>query len=448
MDALVLELMAAQRDMPLAYVAGSPLASPSSGNGLGSFSAKRNSATAAGGAGGLYANFLEAAPGLDSTSPGVLDSSGGSVHSASGLDSIKRASRRKVPPSPARAGAGAGAPGVSTSAGSLPSSTSDSGDSGSAAWSSVRSTPSGANLFDLNAVDYSTPATPAASGPSSLAGTPARGGAKRRPTMSASGLGGGGGTAAPASSSAVDTDRLNLVLEELASSDWRTRMASLEKLRAFLASAPGSSQFHAVRIFDVLCQRINDHHGKVNVAALQSLTQILPLTKPYLCSVLGSFVPSLATNLASTSPVIRQLTHSSLELLLRVVEQPLASFGRESQAALLAPLSSVALFDNIKVRPTMIAMLTSALEACADASAEAAGGAAPSGSALLGTFKAAVPVAFALCDEARLELRAPLLRCAQTLHAILGPALWDEKVCMQFHLTPQQVAKLKMMIGV
>ena len=87
-------------------------------------------------------------------------------------------------------------------------------------------------------------------------------------------------------------------------------------------------------------------------------------------------------------------------------------------------------------------MLVAVLDSCAEACA--AQGTLPT----LATFKATLPVAYATVDEARTEIRGPLLRCAQTLYALLGAGLWDEKLCMQFHIPPQQVTKLRTILGV
>jgi len=187
--------------------------------------------------------------------------------------------------------------------------------------------------------------------------------------------------------------------------------------------------------------------------------------------VLCSLVPALAPNLASTNPVTRQLSNTALDLLVSVVSGSSSSggsgsgsgsgggvapslspgeFSRESQTGLVSAFAQVALFENVKVRPLAIEKLTHVLSLCGEATGVATGArSSPAHSSLLlPVLKAAVPVAYALTEEARLEVRAPLLRCAQTLHALLGSALWEEKVCMQFHLSSQQVAKLKLTLGV
>jgi len=466
MDQLVLELMAAQRQ-----VGGDPLGSPSSAGpmgspaGTGSLRQRERVGTAShargvAGGGGLFATALQDASALDSTGDSLGSSGGGAM---AGTES-KRAPRRKAAllngsPSPPMKGSAGG------------------GDEfGTDSWSSVRSVAGGggSNLFDLNAGPtgssgedfFHTQSTSASSASSSVssslasspppvassasaASTPGpRTAGKRRPTMSAGpGLGGGAGAtgaSAPAPS-AADTERLNTVLSDLSSGDWRLRLGGLEKLTAFLSVSPGAAAYHAPKIFDQLAQRISDHHGKVNVAALQSLQAILPLSRSFLPQVLASFLPVLASHLASTSPVIRQLSQTGLEQLVSVLDSPRSSFSRDIQMALLAPLCQVALFESVKVRPAVIQLLTGVLDSAAEHLAES--GAMPS----IGTFKAALPVCYALVDEqvpVRSEVRAPLLRCAQTMYALVGAALWDDKLCMQFHIQPAQVQKLRTVLGV
>lgn len=152
----------------------------------------------------------------------------------------------------------------------------------------------------------------------------------------------------------------------------------------------------------------------------------------------------MATNLASTNPQIRQLCSQGLDLLLSTLNSPRSSFTRDVQLALLQPYTQVALFENAKIRALMLDKLMSLLACMADAAEEA--NQAPA----LAAFKPAVPVAYALLDESnsKSELRAPLLRTAQMLYAMLGPQLWDDKLCMQFHISSQQVNKLKQALNV
>jgi hypothetical protein len=281
--------------------------------------------------------------------------------------------------------------------------------------------------------------------------------------MSASGgsaggsSGGGSGTFSPPAPSAADNERLNAVMTDLSSGDWRLRLGGLEKLTAFLSGSPSAAAFHAAKIFDQLAQRISDHHGKVNVAALQSLATILPLSRPFLPSVLGPFVPVLASHLASTSPVVRQLSQAGLEQLVEVLSTPRASFVRETQSALLAPLCQVALFDSVKVRPAVIQLLTSVLDLSAEHIAEcgssSSSSAASGGMPVVTTYKSVLPVCYALVDDGGVharssEVRAALTRCAQTMYALVGAGLWDDKLCMQFHIAPTQVGKLRALLGV
>ena len=157
---------------------------------------------------------------------------------------------------------------------------------------------------------------------------------------------------------------------------------------------------------------------------------------------MGTFVPSLATNLGSTNPQIRQLCQAGLDLLLSSLETPAAAFTRELQTALIQPFAQVAQFENVKIRPLMIDKLITVISSCADACDSV--GHPP----LISTFKSAIPVAYSLCEETRVELRTPLLKCAQVLYAIIGQQLWDEKICMQFHISNQQVAKLKQQMAI
>ena len=191
--------------------------------------------------------------------------------SASGLDSVSRNKRRMRPASHL----------VSTSAGSSVNASIEKDQLG---WNSIKSTAStststtvsmnsishtggSGNMFDLDVPEYNAPTV------SSSQPTPSsaqRSSAKRRPTTILS--------SAPAISPA-DQERLTATLTDLGSSDWRTRMSGLEDLKAFIQSNSQGTAANIVKIYDMLGQRINDHHGKVNVAALQSLTQIIPLTK-------------------------------------------------------------------------------------------------------------------------------------------------------------------------
>jgi hypothetical protein len=458
MDTLVLELMAAQRAQAAADAALSPTNSSSSmgsppPSGTGSMR-NRAASNAAGGGGGAFSVHMDA---LDSTGDS-LGSSGGGVDS-------KRAPRRKATTGLSASPSftplkGGGDVGMDVAAGA-----SEFGSGTS--WSSVRSVAGrGANMFDLNASptsgdgEFASPnSAPASSSATATPSVPRTAGAKRRPTMSASGgsaggSSGGSGTFSAPAPSAADNERFNAVMTDLSSGDWRLRLGGLEKLTAFLSGSPGAAAFYAAKIFDQLAQRISDHHGKVNVAALQSLATILPLSRPFLPSVLGPFVPVLASHLASTSPVVRQLSQAGLEQLVEVLSTPRASFVRETQSALLAPLCQVALFDSVKVRPAVIQLLTSVLDLSAEHIAECGSSSSASGSMpVVTTYKSVLPVCYALVDDGGVharssEVRAALTRCAQTMYALVGAGLWDDKLCMQFHIAPTQVGKLRALLGV
>lgn len=166
----------------------------------------------------------------------------------------------------------------------------------------------------------------------------------------------------------------------------------------------------------------------------------------FLSPVLRTFLPSLATNLSSTNPQIRQLCQSSIDTLLTSLETPISGFTRDVQTAIVAPFAQVWLFENGKIpltyHPWMLEKITAVLAACAEA-CEATGQ-----QPTIATFKPAIPIAYSLCEETRAEIKAPLLKCAQTIYNIIGAQLWDEKVCMQLHISNQQVTKIKQMINI
>jgi len=190
------------------------------------------------------------------------------------------------------------------------------------------------------------------------------------------------------------------------------------------------------------------------VFGVAPLLDLFLFVQTFITPVLSTFLPSLASHLSSTNPAVRQLTHQAFDTLLNTLdpsckelaENPQAAgWAREAQAAMIAPLSHIALYDNVKVRPLIIEKLCQLLTKCAEADLVAASNGIPV-PPLLTTCKSAIPVAYALVEEGRSEIRAPLLKCAQLLYAMLGSGLWEEKVCMQHHLTQQQVQKLKLAI--
>jgi len=233
-----------------------------------------------------------------------------------------------------------------------------------------------------------------------------------RRCRSSGGSGAGGNVESEASegsesSSKADTpleSALPSILSNLRSSDWLLRMEGVSALSA-LVQRQGEQLCRSGRLlatFDALTQQFSYANAKVNVAALQSTLQMVPVLKDHMHTLTATFVPSLAACLASSNMQVRNATPPVLDALVEHVDA----------AALLPTFANCALYAVPKARSGMIERLAS-LAAATHASKPNL------------VLKHALPVAFKLLDDNRTDLRAATAALVNTLHGLVGDAMLE-----------------------
>ncbi len=148
-----------------------------------------------------------------------------------------------------------------------------------------------------------------------------------------------------------ELEELPNILDCLNSSDWKTRYDGITKLLTLTEEIPGNIKSKILQIFDAFTPRISDANSKVNLYALQCATKIVTLLQDNLQPTFSSFLPAVASNLASTKAEVKQASTAVLDTLVMYVDstllaQPWASIvlnnqNRKIQAPLLERLIQI-----------------------------------------------------------------------------------------------------------
>ena len=116
-------------------------------------------------------------------------------------------------------------------------------------------------------------------------------------------------------------ERFQNMFDEMCSGDWRKRKVALERLTVFVEkiNVRSLSSRRLVSIFDQYNQRILDGNMKVSVAALESLSRVIPMFRGHLnnvVSVISMLVRSLTQQLGSTKSKIKDIALQALDTLI------------------------------------------------------------------------------------------------------------------------------------
>lgn len=100
-----------------------------------------------------------------------------------------------------------------------------------------------------------------------------------------------------------------------------------------------------MQIFDAFTPRLTDSNVKVNLAALESFSRLVPLLRDCLSPVLPNILPALpiTSKLAGVAPVARQ----ALKLVCQYVDS----------AHLVQPLANLSQFTNPRAQPIVVSHL-------------------------------------------------------------------------------------------
>lgn len=103
-------------------------------------------------------------------------------------------------------------------------------------------------------------------------------------------------SARPDSGSAQDAKDMTSIQNSMQSSNWKERLDGIRMLKDYIGSG---KKCKLQTMFDSLNSLLEDGNLKVNIAALEALKVIIPSISDEIEQVLPSFIPKLASNLAS-----------------------------------------------------------------------------------------------------------------------------------------------------
>lgn len=206
------------------------------------------------------------------------------------------------------------------------------------------------------------------------------------------------------SSSAVE-GALAVIFASLSAADWLQRKEGigslLELVRGGAVEQLGRSG-RVMALFDHIVSQLTYANTKVNLAALQALTEMTPHLAELMPPVVATLVPAIASCLTSSNAQVRTVTPNTLATLVANVDG----------ALLIQPFAHNALYANLKARPAMTERL-SALSATLHASKPHL------------VLKHALPVALKLVEENRADMRTSTAQLLQTLYGLVGTVVFE-----------------------
>eukprot|EP00775_Hariotina_reticulata_P004304 gene4304-4556_t len=204
------------------------------------------------------------------------------------------------------------------------------------------------------------------------------------------------GPMSPELQEAVDAVGLHL-----ASKDWRDRTDALRALAALLPALPEVPDAPLEGLLHGVIARLGDGNAKVNIKALEVLSEVLLVVRDRTQLVLGSLVAALAANMGSSSEHIRNSAAATMDTLLTVADP--AALAQSLAHALMNSSSSN------RSKPAMAEKLACMVSQVYRHNP-------------LVVVKQVLPAAFALALEARGDVKPAAAQLLGTLAHLMGPA--------------------------
>lgn len=186
-------------------------------------------------------------------------------------------------------------------------------------------------------------------------------------------------------------------LNQISSKDWRDRITGLKSMAGASSAVPGIADSLLMNLIDQITHRLSDGNSKVIVAALETLKVLFSRAGDRLLLGLNTVIPALASNLGSTSEKIRYSAAEVLDKLLEVADHVLLiqNFSHcighgnlRGKAVLLEKLLEIVI--NVYPRKPQLVV------------------------------KHTLPVAFAMMNESRADVRAANVKLIVALGRLMG----------------------------
>lgn len=209
-------------------------------------------------------------------------------------------------------------------------------------------------------------------------------------------------------------------LEKISSKDWRERQQGLQALEKDLLGLGEVQESKLISAFDALVPRLSDGNSKVVVQALQTIADIVTVSKNNSVVVLNILMPNLASTIGSTNEKIRRKASKTLFTLCSEVDSVylvqnvahcVKHSGPRSQPVLIEHLSH--LVPSVHSRKHQL------------------------------INKYVIPVAFSMLNEKSTGVRIAIQKLMKSLHKSMGTQLLD---LADEHLGPTLQNKLHDML--
>eukprot|EP01116_Phalansterium_solitarium_P013299 TRINITY_DN3064_c1_g1_i1.p1 TRINITY_DN3064_c1_g1~~TRINITY_DN3064_c1_g1_i1.p1 ORF type:complete len:672 (-),score=296.70 TRINITY_DN3064_c1_g1_i1:282-2297(-) len=185
-------------------------------------------------------------------------------------------------------------------------------------------------------------------------------------------------------------------------SDWNVRLDAIGKLMTLVNTYPTEIRGRAMQIVDHMAIRANDSNSKVNVFALETLANIIPVLQDSLTPGIGVLFPALAISMASSVPAVVKAASTALDTLLSTVDC----------TTLLQPFKDVIQNGNRKIQVPMIEKLVNVIPDVSSKQPKL-------------VLKYCLPIALGLADEKKAELKTVNSKLMAAMHSALGNSLLE-----------------------
>jgi len=141
-------------------------------------------------------------------------------------------------------------------------------------------------------------------------------------------------------------DRIPTLVTGISSSDWRTRLNSIDELIKLSERTADklkkSSKF--IVVYEALVKVLTDSNAKVSLKAITAMEKFIPSFKIGIEQNIQMLLSGLSTNLCSTNSALKNKSEILIDLLIDTIES----------VYLVQPFINIALYENIRARPSVI----------------------------------------------------------------------------------------------
>ncbi|ESP02820.1 hypothetical protein LOTGIDRAFT_212335 [Lottia gigantea] len=145
------------------------------------------------------------------------------------------------------------------------------------------------------------------------------------------------------------TEEIHQVINQLGCNNWNDRYKALQDFQELCETIPEQITPHTIKIFDKFSPRLVDSNSKVNLLALQVMSNVIPKLKESLANVpvLNIAVSNIVPNLSSKNKDILQATRTVLDQLVANIDPCMLIEPFATQAIAAGPRSKPEIVEKV-----------------------------------------------------------------------------------------------------